>query len=141
MSLARVAIGALSSQTGVNIETIRYYEKIGLMPPPARTQGGYRQYGESHVQRLRFIRRGRDLGFSIESIRALLALAERPELPCEDADRMVAGHLHEVDRKISDLILLRDELRQMMNCRGRIVADCRIISCLAAPEPCCGQPE
>lgn len=65
-------------QTGVNIETIRYYEKIGLLPEPTRTAAGYRQYGEDHLRRLRFIRRGRDLGFSIEAIRALLRLAEHP---------------------------------------------------------------
>jgi Cu(I)-responsive transcriptional regulator len=140
MSISVINIGSLSRQTGVNVETIRYYEKIALMPPPVRSRGGYRQYGRSHVQRLRFIRRGRDLGFSIESIRALLTLAEQPELPCGDADRIVARHLDEVDRKIADLALLREELRRMTNCRGHVVAECRIIASLAAPTPCRDQP-
>jgi DNA-binding transcriptional MerR regulator len=134
-------IGRLSRQTGVQIETIRYYEKIALLSAPARTRSGYRQYEERHVERLRFIRRGRDLGFSIESIRALLALAERPDLPCDGADNMVASHLAEVDRKIEDLNRLRVELLRMTNCPGRVVAECKIMSSLATassqakPEP------
>ncbi len=139
--MSQINIGDLSQLTGVNIETIRYYEKIALMPPPPRTQGGFRLYGESHAQRLRFIRRGRDLGFSIESIRALLTLAERPDLPCGDADQMVASHLDEVDRKIADLIALREELRQLTNCRGQVVAECRIIASLTSPAPPCEQRE
>ncbi|AVM75112.1 MerR family transcriptional regulator [Magnetospirillum gryphiswaldense] len=127
-------IGGLSRQTGVNIETIRYYEKIGMLPPPARSQGGFRQYEDHHIQRLRFIRRGRDLGFSIDSIRALLTLAEQPGSPCEGADQMVALHLDEVERKIADLTMLRDELRKMKNCCGQVVAECRIIASLVAPR-------
>ena len=133
MGHLRINIGSLSQQTGVNIETIRYYEKIALLPPPARSQGGFRQYENRHIERLRFIRRGRDLGFSIDSIRALLALAEQPDLPCGDADHLVALHLDEVERKIADLQRLRDELRRMADCCGRIVADCQIIGTLVAP--------
>ncbi|MBF0327144.1 MAG: MerR family DNA-binding protein [Alphaproteobacteria bacterium] len=92
----------------------------------ARTGGG----GTS----LTFIRRGRDLGFSIESIRTLLALAARPDLPCADADQMVARQLGEVERKIADLVLLREELRKMTNCCGEVVAECQIIGSLAAPH-------
>ena len=129
-----INIGGLSQRSGVNIETIRYYEKTGLLPPPARSQGGFRQYDDQHVRLLRFIRRGRDLGFSIESIRTLLALAARPDLPCADADQMVARQLGEVERKIADLILLREELRKMTNCCGEVVAECQIIGSLAAPH-------
>lgn len=129
-----INIGGLSQRTGVNIETIRYYEKTGLLPPPARSQGGFRQYDDQHVRLLRFIRRGRDLGFSIGSIRTLLALAARPDLPCADADQMVARQLGEVERKIADLILLREELRKMTNCCGEVVAECQIIGSLAAPH-------
>ena len=129
-----INIGGLSQRTGVNIETIRYYEKTGLLPPPARSQGGFRQYDDRHVRGLRFIRRGRDLGFSIESIRTLLALAARPDLPCADADQMVAMQLGEVERKIADLVLLREELRKMTNCCGEVVAECQIIGSLAAPQ-------
>ncbi|CAA7622389.1 MerR family transcriptional regulator [Candidatus Terasakiella magnetica] len=129
-----INIGGLSQRTGVNIETIRYYEKTGLLPPPARSQGGFRQYDDQHVRLLRFIRRGRDLGFSIASIRTLLALAARPDLPCADADQMVARQLGEVERKIADLILLREELRKMTNCCGEVVAECQIIGSLTAPH-------
>ena len=130
--ISLVTIGQLSKQTGVNAETIRYYEKISLLPPPARTQAGYRQYGESHVQQLLFIRRGRDLGFSVDAIRALLTLAKRPDLSCANVDLLVVNHLAEVEKKIDDLIGLRDELRQMINCCGRVVAECRVMDSIAS---------
>lgn len=125
------SIGALSKATGVNIETIRYYERIGLLLEPGRTAAGYRQYGAEHLRRLSFIRKGRDLGFSIEAIRALLRLAEHPETPCEDADRMASEHLIEVERKIEELERLRAALRDMTGCCGHTVAECRIIDALA----------
>lgn len=127
-----LSIGRLGERTGVNIETIRYYEKIGLLPEPERTAAGYRQYGDSHLRRLHFIRRGRDLGFSIEAIRALLRLSEHPENPCQDADRMASEHLAEVERKIEELGRLRDALREMTNCCASSVAECRIIDALAS---------
>lgn len=125
-------IGALSKATGVNIETIRYYERIGLLPEPERTPAGYRQYGQDHLRRLSFIRKGRDLGFNIEAIRALLRLAEHPETPCQDADRLATEHLAEVERKIEELGRLRDALREMTHCCGETVAECRIIDALAS---------
>lgn len=127
-----MTIGALGKATGVNIETIRYYEKIGLLPEPDRTEAGYRQYGPEHLRRLSFIRKGRDLGFQIEAIRALLRLAEHPETPCQDADRMAAEHLAEVERKIAELERLREALREMTNCCAHTVAECRIIDALAS---------
>jgi DNA-binding transcriptional MerR regulator len=126
-----LSIGRLGGQTGVNIETIRYYEKIGLLPEPTRTAAGYRQYGEDHLRRLRFIRRGRDLGFSIEAIRALLRLAEHPEEPCVGADELALEHLAEVEAKIAYLTRLREELQRMVHCRAHSVAECRIIDALA----------
>ena len=78
----RLAIGALSRRTGVNIETVRYYERIGLLPPPARSEGGHRLYGGGHLMRLNFVRRARDLGFTLDEIRALLELAEKRDRPC-----------------------------------------------------------
>jgi len=125
-----ITIGRLSERTGVNVETIRYYEKIGLLPEPGRTVAGYRQYGEEHVRRLQFIRRGRDLGFHIEAIRALLRLAEHPDHPCADADQLATLHLAEMEQRIADLIRLRDELQRMVNCAGHSVAECRIIDAL-----------
>ena len=131
---SRISIGRLSRQTAVNVETIRYYEKIGLLPEPVRSAAGYRQYDENHLRRLRFIRRGRDLGFSIEAIRALLRLAEHPEQPCADADRLASEHLAMVERKIDELGRLRAELRKMVCCQARSVAQCRIIDALATPD-------
>lgn len=129
-----LSIGRLSERTGVNIETIRYYEKIGLLPEPTRTAAGYRQYDEDYLRRLRFIRRGRDLGFSIEAIRELLRLAEHPEQPCAHADELAVEHLAEVERKIEELGRLREELRKMVHCCADSVAECRIIDALAALE-------
>ena len=124
-------IGALSKATAVNVETIRYYERIGLLPAPDRSAAGYRQYGPDHVRRLSFIRRGRDLGFSIDAIRALLRLAEHPENPCQDADHLASDHLAEVERKIEELTRLRDALRDMTHCHAARVAECRIIDALS----------
>lgn len=124
-------IGALGKATGVNIETIRYYERIGLLPAPDRTPAGYRQYGPDHLRCLSFIRRGRDLGFQIEAIRALLRLAQHPGDPCQDADRLATEHLVEVERKIAELTRLRDALREMTHCRAETVAECRIMDALA----------
>jgi DNA-binding transcriptional MerR regulator len=128
--LKEKSIGALSKASGVNIETIRYYERIGLLPEPGRTQAGYRQYEPDHLRHLLFIRKGRDLGFQIEAIRALLRLAEHPENRCEDANRLAADHLAEVERKIDELGRLRDALRDMSMCCAETVADCRIIEAL-----------
>jgi len=125
-------IGALSQQAGVNIETIRYYERIGLLPEPDRTASGYRQYGPEHLRRLSFIRNGRSLGFSIEDIRALLRLAEHPGNRCADADRLAAAHLAEVERKIAELDRLRSALREMSGCCAESVAECRIIEALTS---------
>lgn len=132
MTTGTFNIGRLGERAGVNIETIRYYEKIGLLPEPGRTAAGYRQYGEDHLRRLSFIRKGRDLGFSIEAIRALLRLAEHPEQPCEDADRLASAHLAEVERKIEELGRLRNALREMAHCCAGTVAECRIIDALAS---------
>jgi len=130
MTRSGITIGELGKRTGINIETVRYYEKIGLLPEPQRTASGYRQYGEDHVRRLRFIRRGRDLGFNIEAIRTLLRLAEHPDHPCVDADLLATQHLAEVEQRIADLVRLRDGLRQMVDCHGHSVAECRIIDTL-----------
>ncbi len=99
-------IGELSSQTGANIETIRYYERIGLMPRPARSPGGRRQYSGTEAQRLGFIRRARELGFGIEPIRTLLDLAEPGHRSCDEVRSIAATHLGNVRAKIDDLARL-----------------------------------
>ena len=124
-------IGELNKRTGVNSETIRYYEKIGLLPEPRRSAAGYRQYREEHVRRLKFIRRGRALGFGIEDIRALLRLADHRDGDCAEADILTAKHLKEVEQRIEELSRLRDSLRALADCRESAVAQCRVIDTLA----------
>ena len=87
------AIGALSRETAVNIETIRYYERIGIMPKPDRTEGGNRQYDHDQLKRLFFIKRCRELGFSIEEIRALLQMVDRADFTCGEVHSMTVDHL------------------------------------------------
>ena len=125
-------IGALGRLTGVNIETIRYYERIGLLPRPARTTGNRRMYGGADVRRLTFVRKARDLGFPIETVRALLDLADQPERPCDEVDALVVRQLGEVERKIADLERLREELDRLAHqCQGGRVSECRIIEALS----------
>lgn len=124
-------IGALARATGTKVETIRWYERVGLLPAPARSAGNYRTYGEAHLGRLSFIRRARDLGFSLEQIRTLLDLAEDRERSCDAVDVIAREHLDEVDRKIADLQALRRELNSLIGqCRHGKVAECRIIEAL-----------
>jgi Cu(I)-responsive transcriptional regulator len=128
-------IGDLAKATGTKVETIRYYERIGLLPAPARTQGNYRAYDAKHIVRLSFIRRARDLGFTIEDVRALLSLSDQQDRSCESVDRIARAHLAEVDRKIADLKGLRRELATVIGqCRQGTIRDCRIIEALAPTE-------
>jgi Cu(I)-responsive transcriptional regulator len=125
-------IGELAKATGTKVETVRYYEQSGLLPAPARTQGNYRSYGGEHLARLSFIRRARDLGFSIAQLRALLDLSDDRIRDCATVDHIAAEHLREVDRKIADLTALRRELSAVIaSCGGGTVAECRIIEALA----------
>ena len=130
-----LTIGHLARATATKVETIRFYEKTGLLPAPARTSGNYRAYGAAHLNRLSFIRRARDLGFSIEQIRALLGLADNKDQPCGEVDAIAQEHLAAVDRKIRDLKALRRELDRMIGqCRHGTVAECRIIETLSPPR-------
>lgn len=125
-------IGELARKADTNAETIRYYERIGLLPSPPRTAGNYRDYSTGHVSRLTFTRRARDLGFSIEQVRALLNLADNKEQSCEAVDAIARAHLADVKRKLADLSALRRELDSLIGqCRHGTVADCRIIDALA----------
>ena len=126
------SIGASARATGTKIETIRYYERIGLLPQPARTGGNYRAYAQLHLDRLSFIRRGRDLGFSLDEVRELLRLSDDRERSCGEIDQIARGHLAEVERKLADLTMLRGELRQLIDqCQRGNVAECRIVEALA----------
>lgn len=127
-------IGRLGRITDTNVETIRYYERIGLLPPPPRTQGNYRDYDDTHVRRLSFIRRARALGFHLDTIRALLDVADRPDQSCAGVDALTRRQIAEVEAKIADLTRLRDELVRLAGqCRGDRISDCRIIEALSPP--------
>lgn len=125
-------IGELGQATATKVETVRYYEKIGLLLPPARTAANYRSYGADHLARLSFIRRARDLGFTLEAIRELLTLSDDKAQSCEAVDVIARAHLTEIDRKIADLEALRSELARVLgSCSHGTVADCKIIESLA----------
>lgn len=126
-----MSIGQLGKATGTAVETVRYYEKIGLLPPAARTAGNYRSYGSSELGRLTFIRRARNLGFAIEQVRALLSLADERQRPCGEVDALARFQLEQVDRKITDLKALRLELSSLINqCQQGTIAECRILVAL-----------
>ena len=132
MASGSLGIGDLARATGTTVETIRYYERSGLMPAPPRTSGNYRAYGRDHLGRLSFIRRARGLGFSIEQVRALLALSDQGDRSCEAVDVIAREHLSEVERKLADLAALRRELTALLGqCRRGTVAECRVIEALA----------
>ncbi|MFZ1412963.1 MAG: helix-turn-helix domain-containing protein [Defluviicoccus sp.] len=125
-------IGELARAADTKAETIRYYERIGLLPPPPRTAGNYRDYSAGHLSRLAFTRRARDLGFSIEQIRTLLDLADQKDQSCKAVDAIAREHLAEVKRKLTDLAALRRELESVIGqCRHGTVAECRILEALA----------
>ncbi len=127
------AIGVLSRETGVNIETIRYYERIEIMPQPDRTEGGNRQYNHDQLKRLFFIKRCRELGFSIEEIRALLQLVDRADFTCGEVHALTVDHLANVKRKLADLRRLEKALRSMAaECSKGDVPDCPVIDTLFA---------
>ncbi|MDT9600712.1 helix-turn-helix domain-containing protein [Sphingosinicella sp. GR2756] len=130
-------IGELGRRTATKVETIRYYERVGLLPPPERTEGNYRSYAKAHVQRLSFIRHARGLGFDIAEIRSLLDLADQPERECEEVDRIATGHLEAVEEKIAQLEKMRRELARMVGqCRGGRVASCHVLEVLADHALC-----
>jgi len=127
--------GALAARTGCNIETIRYYEQIGMLPPAPRSQGGHRLYGPDLVKRLSFIRRSRDLGFTLDEVRELLRFVDGGKYTCEQVERLAIEHVHEVDRKISDLRRLKRVLDAMIaQCSGGKVPHCPIIDTLYDPQ-------
>ena len=130
--MQRLIIGDLAKATGTKVETIRYYEQIGLLPEPGRTAGNYRAYDEEHLRRLSFVRRARDLGFPLDDVRELLSLSDQTDRSCEAVDAIARQHLIAVERKIADLTALRDELADVIErCTHGTVAECRIIGALA----------
>ena len=132
MSRHDVPIGVGSARTGVKVPTIRYYELIGLLPKPPRAKNNRRLYGAADLRRLAFVRRARELGFEVETIRALLALHDNPNQSCKAADAIARARLGEVQRRIDSLIALKAELERMIaECSLGRVAECRVIAALA----------
>lgn len=135
-----LSIGNLAKAADVKVPTIRFYEQIGLLPPPERTESDRRIYDAAAVRRLTFIRHARQLGFSIEAIRALLDLAEHPDRPCDNANALAAEQLAAVQDKIAQLQALRGELKRMVDagCQGP-AAECRVIEVLGEHGRCQGE--
>lgn len=132
MGMEKLRIGDLARATNTKVETIRYYEQIGLLPAPSRTGGNFRAYAPEHLGRLSFIRRARDLGFTLEEVRELLSLSDQKRRSCKAVDTIARQHLADVDRKIEDLKALRTELNSIINqCKCGTIAECRIIEALA----------
>jgi len=143
MTASSLSIGDLGRHTHCKVQTIRWYEEVGLLPPPARTAGGHRVYGLQHLARLDFIRHAREFGFPLDAVRALLVLSDRPDGPCEDAHALASSQLALVEEKLHRLEALRVELARMTDaCRGGVAGECRILETLADHSHAhCGGPE
>lgn len=132
-----LTIGTLARKTGTKVQTIRYYEQIGLMPEPGRTEGGQRRYGGIELDRLSFIRHARQLGFSLDAVRELLDLSDHPNRPCHEADAIVRPQLKQVEQRMARLEALRAELERMVHeCSGGRTADCRVLEVLRDHSEC-----
>ena len=130
-------IGELARRTAVKVPTIRFYEQIGLLPQPARTEGNQRRYGPAEVDRLNFIRHARELGFEVDDIRELLVMAAEPQASCHQADSIARNHLSEIEHRIASLHALKVELTRMIDeCGHGNICDCRIIEALADHSLC-----
>ncbi len=131
------SIGKIAKETGSNVQTVRYYEKLGLMPEPWRNQAGQRRYGSNDLKRLAFIRHARSLGFSLPQIKELLSLADQPEKPCATADAIVAENLSKIRDRIHALQQLEQELKRIQACdMGNTSGSCRVIETLANHQLC-----
>ncbi|MER9586170.1 helix-turn-helix domain-containing protein [Mesorhizobium sp. M0276] len=135
--MSGVPIGEAARQSGVKVPTIRYYEQIGLLPAPNRSEGNRRHYETSDLRRLAFIRHARELGFEIEAIRTLLTLQDNPSQPCAYADAIAQARLADVVQRIRSLTALKAELELMVEgCRHGKVGECRVIEVLTDHSQC-----
>jgi Cu(I)-responsive transcriptional regulator len=129
-------IGEAAKASGVSAKMIRHYESVGLFPEPARTDSGYRQYGDKEIGTLRFIRHSRDLGFSIEQIRELLGLWQNRKRPSRQVRALAQAHIEELEEKLEDLRAMKATLEHLVHCcHGDERPDCPIIETLARHEP------
>lgn len=132
-----VPIGEAARQSGVKVPTIRYYEGIGLLPAPPRSEGNRRQFDGDDLRRLAFIRHARELGFEIAAIRTLLRLQDDKQQSCAAADLIATERLADVERRIASLLALKSELERMVEgCAHGDVGDCRVIEILADHSQC-----
>lgn len=130
-------IGQLARRTGAKVQTIRYYEEIGILPEPPRSEGNQRLYDEHAVDRLAFIRHARELGFSLEAVRDLLSLADSPGQSCQAADAIARRQLEAVEARMARLQSLKMELERMIEqCQGGKIANCRVIEVLSDHNQC-----
>jgi MerR family mercuric resistance operon transcriptional regulator len=137
-----LTIGRLARTAGVHLETVRYYERIGLMPAPDRTEGGHRSYAVAHVRRLRFIRRARDLGFTLDDVRALLELAEPGHGSCREVQKIASLHLQGVRAKLADLARMEKLLATTVaQCSGEQSPACPVLEMLDTAETESGQQQ
>lgn len=114
------------------VETVRFYEKEGLLPAPEQNSGNYRIYRQAHLNRLSFIRRSRDLGFLLDQMRTILKLADKRDASCAQVGSITAINIAEINRKVTNLSALRaEQVRRLENCEGSTIGDCRIIGALA----------
>jgi DNA-binding transcriptional MerR regulator len=135
--LQRIPIGEAARATGVKVPTIRYYEQIGLLPAPSRTEGNRRTFHQGDLHRLAFIRHSRELGFSLDAIRQLLELSDEPNQSCIRADQIARGQLEDVKARIQRLEALKQELERMITqCSHGKVSQCRVIEVLADHGRC-----
>lgn len=133
------SIGEMARRTGVKVTTIRYYESRGLIPQPVRTQGGQRRYDEAALERLAFLRHARELGFGLDDIADLMALAETPSDDCAPAHQIARRQLAAVDRRLTILTRLRDELARLAAADdGGQIGECRVIQVLGDHRLCTG---
>jgi len=137
MPPALLSIGELARRANVSVQTIRWYEREGLLPAPLRTSGGQRRYDKVALRRLSFIRHARELGLPLSDIRALLALADNPAAPCREADEIIRRNLKSVRERIRWLKALEREFTRMLEeCPTGEVRDCRVIEVLSDHEQC-----
>lgn len=128
-------IGEAAKASGVSAKMIRHYESVGLLPPASRTEAGYRQYGEKDLRTLQFIRRSRDLGFSIEEIRGLVSLWQDRMRPSREVKALAKQHLNFLDRKLEELQSMKHALAHLVSCcHGDERPDCPILEGLAGKE-------
>lgn len=131
------SIGKMAKTGNCKVQTVRYYEEIGLLPEPARSAGNQRIYTRAQLDRLRFIRHAREMGFPLERIRGILALGDEPSHSCAEVDQIAREHLRDVESRIERLQSLRTELERMISeCSANRVAECRVIEVLSNHDLC-----